>query len=698
MSSLQRATFTNLRHPDPEVLMVRIEGHLGTRQCVVVQSLIDKCREKRKTKVVLELSGLTSLGGQVASLLGGFAGELRRQGHPLCLVGASDVVRSFLRARFEDVEPTFLPDLEGAIALLRGSPSAPGVPEETGSTDRQRIEPATAILMGEAASPAEESPRVGEPIAVPPAEAAAEDDPGGAQLTLAQAEEQLARANDSQERKRVLTGLLFGANLARTCYLFHPRANRFVETDDSSLWFPADGPIIANLRASPTMVPIIDLTEGELGEQESETLSRLNCQAALPFFDGEELVGVLFVRKSQAGSMYEPGEALALDLLVRQLSRGKDSLASAASALHDRRVRKERYRSQTLARVSRELNSIQDEEHLLNVLLVTLIGELGVGNAVYYELDGPALRPRCARGCELDQMPALPSPPSSVLAEWTSGLVTAGVEQGPLGELSQALAQSCLEHAVPLRGKKGTLGLLGLGPSKIEGQREPDEEFLAALLHHAGSAVENARLFQHLQEQTLRVARTIMALLDKRVGAEEDPATELVAYYVGRVAQAMNYPADQMRDLLYGTVLRDIGMIEVSDLVLKSPRRLTPEEWKLVHRHPTTGVEIIRAMDFSDTTCDVVLHHHERFNGEGYPHGLRGTAIPLGARIVAAVESFVAMTRKLPYRAALSREEALELLRENWEMRYDPEAVEALIKLVESERGVVERRTMLALL
>ncbi|HKI84238.1 MAG TPA: HD domain-containing phosphohydrolase, partial [Candidatus Krumholzibacteria bacterium] len=81
--------------------------------------------------------------------------------------------------------------------------------------------------------------------------------------------------------------------------------------------------------------------------------------------------------------------------------------------------------------------------------------------------------------------------------------------------------------------------------------------------------------------------------------------------------------------------------------------------------------------------------HHERFNGEGYPHGLRGAAIPLSARIVSVVESFVAMTRDLPYRSALSRGEALEVIRENWGMRYDAEVLQAFLEIIEAE-GEVE--------
>jgi HD-GYP domain-containing protein (c-di-GMP phosphodiesterase class II) len=97
-------------------------------------------------------------------------------------------------------------------------------------------------------------------------------------------------------------------------------------------------------------------------------------------------------------------------------------------------------------------------------------------------------------------------------------------------------------------------------------------------------------------------------------------------------------------------------------------------------------------------TEDVVLHHHERFNGSGYPHGLREHAIPLGARIVSVVESYVAMLQEAPYRTALSPIEALEVLEENWEMRYDPEVVRAFADLVRSEPDPIVEHAVEALL
>jgi HD-GYP domain-containing protein (c-di-GMP phosphodiesterase class II) len=147
----------------------------------------------------------------------------------------------------------------------------------------------------------------------------------------------------------------------------------------------------------------------------------------------------------------------------------------------------------------------------------------------------------------------------------------------------------------------------------------------------------------------------------------------------------MHYAVEHMRDLMYGTVLRDIGMIKVSDLIVRSPRELMPEEWDIIKRHPSDGAVMLRDMKFSDHAIQIVIHHHERYNGEGYPRGTQGQDIPLGARIVSVVESYAAMLQERPTRPALSREEALSTLKENWGMRYDPEVVRCFVEVVEEE-------------
>ena len=151
------------------------------------------------------------------------------------------------------------------------------------------------------------------------------------------------------------------------------------------------------------------------------------------------------------------------------------------------------------------------------------------------------------------------------------------------------------------------------------------------------------------------------------------------------VAKNMDYPEEHFKDLVYGTVLRDMGMIKVSDLIVRSPRELTREEWNIINKHPEDGSEMLRRMKFDDHVVNIVLSHHERFNGEGYPRGLRGKEIPLGSRIISVVESYSAMINERPNRPALSSKEALDTLRENYGLRYDREVVRQFARIMEKE-------------
>jgi HD-GYP domain-containing protein (c-di-GMP phosphodiesterase class II) len=177
--------------------------------------------------------------------------------------------------------------------------------------------------------------------------------------------------------------------------------------------------------------------------------------------------------------------------------------------------------------------------------------------------------------------------------------------------------------------------------------------------------------------------QTLIALIEENTLARGN--TNLLSSYTYALAKQLHYPEEHVRDLMYGTVLRDIGMIKVSDLIVRSPRELMPEEWEIIKRHPIDGADMLRKMRFSEHAVGVVISHHERFNGEGYPSGLQGKQIPLGARIVSIVESYAAMLQERPTRPALTQEEALNTLKENWGMRYDPDVVKAFVEIVENE-------------
>jgi anti-anti-sigma regulatory factor len=669
----------------PGVFAIRVDGSLGSRQKAAVDTLIARCIETSKTKVVLDFSGLGSLGGAVAASLASFAEHLANAGHPLQLVGASDVVQSFLRGRCVGFAPSFVESLEEAAANLQGE-ARPREAAEAESVERL----ASAVVELPPAASAD-APRPFAGAQGVPADGGylrrASDGAERHYFSLEEADRWLGQASNAAEKKSALAGLLFGADLAEQCFLFHEKKGELVETEDEKLRLPVKGGIAATLLQRRGPVPIVDLGESELTREEEDLLSHLNCQMAIPLLKADKLDGILFLRKRLAGQEYESGEALALDLLVRYIADPSGKSASNHAADVDARTLKEKiYRTQTLARLSKDLNSIHDEEHLINVLLSTLMSELGASRVAYFQLADAALHPLSAKGVDLEELHVLSGPDEKQLWEWTEILVHGrGHVPKPLQGISKDLGAKGLNILAPLRNAEELVGLLALGGFRGEDIDKVDLEYLQALLQHAGVAIMNTQAFHGLHSQTLRIARTIMGLAERRAGADGGDQSDLCTLYVSKIVKALNRPQEEMRDLLFATVLRDIGMIEISDLVLRSPRKLSPEEWKVVQRHPISGADILRDLDFSEETCAIVMHHHERYNGEGYPNGLRGSAIPVGARVISVVESYLAMTRELPYRAALSKAEAVDVLRENWEMRYDPEVVAAFVSVLEAE-------------
>jgi ribonuclease P protein subunit RPR2 len=140
----------------------------------------------------------------------------------------------------------------------------------------------------------------------------------------------------------------------------------------------------------------------------------------------------------------------------------------------------------------------------------------------------------------------------------------------------------------------------------------------------------------------------------------------------------------ELQELEYGALLHDIGKIAVPDAILRKDGPLTEEEWQVMRQHPCLGHEILYGIGFLSDALPIVLHHHERFDGKGYPDGLIGEAIPIGARIFSAADAFDAMTADRHYRRALSLDAAMSELRRNSGSQFDPEVIAVLETVAES--------------
>jgi putative nucleotidyltransferase with HDIG domain len=164
--------------------------------------------------------------------------------------------------------------------------------------------------------------------------------------------------------------------------------------------------------------------------------------------------------------------------------------------------------------------------------------------------------------------------------------------------------------------------------------------------------------------------------------------SEQVVALAGAVARRLNLDGEEVERIAAAALLHDIGKVAVPDSILSKPGPLNDEEWAIMREHTVVGERILRAVPGLGPVARMVRHGHERFDGAGYPDGLRGEEIPLGARVVLACDAYDAMTSARPYRDALSHEQAVAELTAGSGTQFDPRVVDALLGYLEDRTPV----------
>jgi putative nucleotidyltransferase with HDIG domain len=190
---------------------------------------------------------------------------------------------------------------------------------------------------------------------------------------------------------------------------------------------------------------------------------------------------------------------------------------------------------------------------------------------------------------------------------------------------------------------------------------------------------------RQLQSQTVEAVRSMARIVDHR-DSSTFHHSERVATYAVALAQELDLSEDTIELIEQAASVHDLGKIGVPDAILLKPSPLTAAERSLMWRHTEIGAEILGNYDLFRKGADIVRHHHESYDGTGYPGGLAGERIPLGARVVAVADAFDAMTSNRPYRAALPLDEAVARLRAGAGIQWDPIAVGAFLLLIVEER------------
>lgn len=205
---------------------------------------------------------------------------------------------------------------------------------------------------------------------------------------------------------------------------------------------------------------------------------------------------------------------------------------------------------------------------------------------------------------------------------------------------------------------------------------------------------ELKKALQQLKHSYDMTLQALVAALDARE-RETGNHSQRVSMYTVVLAKALGLKNARVQELSTGALLHDIGKLGIPDSVLLKPGELTKEEWKLMSRHPSIGGTILRDIDFLVPALEIVLNHHEHWDGTGYPLGLSGETIPAGARIFLVVDAFDTITTDRPYRAAVTFTEAFEEIRRCRGTQFDPAIVDCFLGIPGKTWHEILRFTMM---
>ncbi|MBX5492021.1 MAG: HD domain-containing protein [Chloroflexi bacterium] len=303
-------------------------------------------------------------------------------------------------------------------------------------------------------------------------------------------------------------------------------------------------------------------------------------------------------------------------------------------------------------------------------------------------------------------------------------LEATGIESDDLPPADRAAARALGWQALavlPLRVRDERLGLLYVGWPLPHRTDERERLLLEILAQHAATSLYQARLLaestaraealtraerqllayardlrqayvqerarrQELQEAYVATVRVLAAAIETR-DAYTGGHVERVAAYAVATARELGWDAERLYILELGALLHDVGKIGMADQILLKNGPLTDAEWAIMRQHPEVGARMLQHVPFLRSSLGCVLHHHERFDGGGYPGGLAGGAIPVEARVVAVADAFDAMTTDRPYRRALSVQVAVAEIARCTGTQFDPDVAAAFLQAV--RRGAI---------
>ena len=342
-----------------------------------------------------------------------------------------------------------------------------------------------------------------------------------------------------------------------------------------------------------------------------------------------------------------------------------------------------------IMKVTEAITSILDLGRLLDFCLKLIGREMAVENSsiMLAQPGGQTLVVKASYGPRADKVMGQERRYGEGVAGWVAEykemLLVSDVSESPVFSTEFSTDYTGVSFlCVPLVLQERTLGVLNLtGKTNGEPFTDADRDFVHAIAGQIAVAIDNARLYDTIQQNSFNAVQALAESLEAR-----DPYTSghsaRVTDYAVRVAKTLGVSDTSMQTLRYASRLHDIGKLGIDEATLHKNDELSDDEWGMIREHPVKGERIVQWLGFLDRAKPVVRHHHERWDGSGYPDGLKGEEIPFLTRILSVADCYDAMTSQRPYRSALSRHEALTELDCEKSKQFDPAIVHQFSRVI----------------
>jgi len=412
----------------------------------------------------------------------------------------------------------------------------------------------------------------------------------------------------------------------------------------------------------------------------------LEAEICIPLISRNQMIGILTLGKKISGESYKKEDITLLSDLTAQ------STIAISNALTYTLLKKRTEHLHLLSKLGQEMGQTLDLGTVANSL-ISHIKEVIHAEIVCILLRDEQTGEFVIRACSgLDENIVKETHVrtgekiSGWVAQLGQGILVHDLEQDArFSRRTQERYYTKSLLSVPLIVKGRVIGIVNVNNNRTtKAFTSYDLEVLTGICSEASPIIENARLYTTLRQSYLKTIQSLAEALEAKDRYTRGHCTRVCDYAV-RIAKELKLSQSDIDAIATASMLHDIGKIGISEAILLKPAKLTAEEYNEIKRHPETSEKIIRPIGLPEKVLMIIRYHHEWFNGSGYPRGLSRESIPLGARILAVADAYDAMTSDRPYRNALTKEEAIEEIKRCTPNQFDPNIVEAFLKILAEE-------------